>query len=141
MAPPMAAEAMGIPPATIDDLAGEINQRWPTRLIDIGLVEGAGGVASPLAADGDNASLAWRLPADIVILVAQPGLGVINLVRLCSRALRPLPTIVHLNRLDQADPLHVRNRDWLVDREGLTVTTSDDGLLDEILRHQRETSR
>ena len=130
MAPPMAAEALGMLPATIDDLVAEINASWPDRPTDVGVVEGAGGVASPLARDGDSASLAFRLPADVVVLVADPRLGVINLVRLCRPALEPVPVVVHLNRYDQVDPLHLRNRDWLVDREGLTVTTSRQGLLE-----------
>ena len=82
----------------------EINASWPDRPCEVGLVEGAGGVASPLAADGDSASLAFRLPADVVVLVADPSLGVINLVRLCARALEPVPVVVHLNRYDQVDP-------------------------------------
>jgi dethiobiotin synthetase len=129
----MAADALALQAATIDDLIGEINRSWPPQPIDVGLVEGAGGVASPIATDGDNATLALRLPADVVILVATPGLGVINLVRLCCRALETLPVLVHLNRIDPADRLHQRNRDWLVDREGLTVTSSPDALLGEIL--------
>ena len=51
MAPPMAAEALGRPPFTIDDLVAEL--LWPDRGVDVGLVETAGGVRSPLAADGD----------------------------------------------------------------------------------------
>jgi dethiobiotin synthetase len=133
MAPPMAAEVLGRPPPTIDDLAGEVDASWPEHPVDVGLVEGAGGVASPLAADGDSASLALRLSVDVVVLVAEPGLGVINLVRLCARALEGVPLIVHFNRMDQGHSLHLRNRDWLVERERLTVTTAPDGLLDQIL--------
>lgn len=133
MAPPMAAEALGMLPATIDDLVAEINASWSDRPTDVGVVEGVGGVASPLARDGDSASLAFRLPADLVVLVADPRLGVINLVRLCRPALEAVPVVVHLNRYDQADPLHIRNRNWLVDREGLTVTTSRQSLLGEVL--------
>ena len=88
MAPPMAAEALGMLPATIDDLVAEVNASWPDRPTDVGVVEGAGGVASPLARDGDSASLAFRLPADLVVLVADPRLGVINLVRLCRPGAR-----------------------------------------------------
>ncbi len=134
LAPPMAAEALSLRPPTIDDLVGEVNGSWPAQPVDVGLVEGAGGVASPLGSDGDNASLAFRLPADVVILVADPSLGVINLARLCRQALASLPLLVHLNRMDPANPLHGRNRDWLVEREGLTVTTSAGDLVGEILR-------
>ena len=69
-----------------------------------------------------------------MILVADPSLGVINLARLCRQALASLPLVVHLNRKDPANPLHRRNRDWLVEREGLTVTTSAGDLVGEILR-------
>ncbi len=133
MAPPMAAEALGRTPSGIDDLVTEIAASWSNQRSDVGLVEGAGGLASPLAPDGDNATLAFRLPVDVVVLVTEPGLGVINLVRLCCRALELVPTIVHLNRLDPANTLHLRNLDWLVNREALTVTTSHEDLLDEIL--------
>jgi dethiobiotin synthetase len=129
MAPPMAAEVLGVPPATIDELVAEINASWSDRPTDVGVVEGAGGVASPLAANGDSATLARCLPADVAVLVADPGLGVINLVRLSCRALEPVPVVVHLNRFDPAHTLHLRNRDWLVDQEGLTVTTSPELLL------------
>ena len=94
MAPPMAAEALGMLPAAIDDLVAEVNASWPDRPTDVGVVEGAGGVASPLARDGDGDSLrrssAYACKADLVVLVADPRLGVINLVRLC-RALRSSP--------------------------------------------------
>jgi dethiobiotin synthetase len=133
MAPPMAAHVLGLAPPTLEDLTGEINASWPDAPIDVGLVEGAGGVASPLAEDGDSASLAFLLPADIVVLVADPTLGVINLVRLCARALQPRPVIVHLNRMEPDNSLHVLNRNWLVERERLTVTTSLVGLIDEIV--------
>src|SRR5262249_33797449 len=67
LAPPMAAEALGEPPFTVDDLVAEL--RWPEQL-DVGLVEGAGGPRSPLAADGDNVALARAIDADTVLLVA-----------------------------------------------------------------------
>ena len=133
MAPPMAAEVLGRPPASIGELIHDINASWPHPAVDVGLVEGAGGLASPLAVDGDSASLAFGLPADVVVVVADPELGVINLVRLTARALQPLPVIVHLNRMDPGNDLHVRNREWLVEREGLMVTTTPAGLLDQVL--------
>ena len=51
MAPPMAAESLGRPPFRIDNLVAELV--WPDRAVDVGLVETAGGVRSPLAGDGD----------------------------------------------------------------------------------------
>src|SRR5580704_14857742 len=51
MAPPMAAERLDRPPFTINELMTEL--AWPDRPVDVGLAETAGGVRSPLAADGD----------------------------------------------------------------------------------------
>jgi dethiobiotin synthetase len=121
MAPPMAAEALALSPFSIADLVAEIE--FPGG-IDLGLVEGAGGVASPLAADGDNAALVDALEPDAVILVADAGLGTINSVRLCSRALQQHQLCIYLNRFDPNDDLHERNRLWLTEREHLSVDTS-----------------
>ena len=86
MAPPMAAEALGRPPFRSADLVGELG--WPCDPVDVGLVETAGGVRSPLAADGDCAALCAALAPDLVVLVADAGLGTINAVRLTVDALR-----------------------------------------------------
>jgi dethiobiotin synthetase len=119
----MAAASLGVPVATLEDLVVEIEESWPRAEVEMALIEGAGGVASPLAADGDNADLARALRADIVLLVADAGLGVINGCRLAVHHLDPLPTFVHLNRFDPGSELHRANADWLAEREGLTVTT------------------
>jgi dethiobiotin synthetase len=113
LAPPMAAAALGRPSFSIDDLMAELE--WPTAAVDVGLVETAGGVRSPLAADGDCLALCAALGADRVVLVADAGLGTINAVRLAHGALMALdtPVIVVLNRFDDAVDVHVRNRDWL----------------------------
>ena len=55
------------------------------------LVESAGGVRSPLAADGDTVTLADALQPALVVLVADAGLGTINLVRLSVDALARPP--------------------------------------------------
>ena len=127
MAPPMAADALGGPPFTIADLAAEVTttHRPPT----IVLVESAGGVRSPLAADGDtvDARRARSQPA-LVVLVADAGLGTINVVRLSVDALGAPSVVVYLNRFDADDELHARNRDWLVTREGLEVVTDPEAL-------------
>lgn len=123
MAPPMAAAALGAPPFTIADLVHEL--RWPPG-IGVGLVETAGGVRSPLAADGDNVALIDALDPALVVLVADAGLGTINLVRLSVGVLGRHRVVVVLNRFDRADDLHVRNRQWLIDRDGLDVVTSAD---------------
>ena len=113
MAPPMAAEALGRPPFAIADLVHEL--RWPHDRVEVGLVETAGGVRSPLAADGDCLALCGVLEPDLVVLVADAGLGTINAVRLTVEALVGVraPVVVVLNRFDAADGLHERNLEWL----------------------------
>jgi dethiobiotin synthetase len=128
MAPPMAAEALGRPPFTVAELVGEI--RWPTAAA-VGLVETAGGVASPIAADGDCTDLVRLLAPDLALLVADAGLGTISAVRLAVRALDGLVTTVLLNRFDPGDDLHCRNRDWLREHDGLHVVTGVTELLAE----------
>lgn len=118
LAPPMAAEALGEPPFTVDDLVAEL--RWPDEL-DVRLVEGAGGPRSPVAADGDNVALARAIDADTVLLVADPGLGTINAVRMSVDAFGDVPVVVVLNRYEEGDPLHRANRDWLAGRYGLDL--------------------
>lgn len=122
LAPPMAAAALGRPGFTIADLLGEL--AWPPS-IAVGLVEGVGGPASPLADDGDTAALASGLEPDLVVLVSPAGLGALNAVRLSVAALAgPAPIVVLLNRYDDADPTHTANAAWLRDRDDLTVLTS-----------------
>jgi dethiobiotin synthetase len=72
MAPPMAAESLGLAPFSLDDLMGEL--RWPSG-VDVGLVECAGGVGSPQATYGDGVDVVKWLAADSVVLVAgwRPG--------------------------------------------------------------------
>jgi len=122
MAPPMAAEALGRPPFAIADLVHEL--RWPHDPVEVGLIETAGGVRSPLASDGDCLALCGALGPDLVVLVADAGLGTINAVRLTVEALgdvrAPVVAVV-LNRFDPGDELHRRNRAWLVERERLRV--------------------
>ena len=132
MAPPMAAEALGRPPFTVADLAADI--RWPAPPPAVGLVETAGGVRSPQAADGDAVDLCRLLRPDVVLLVADAGLGTINGVRLAVDALTgadgPAPpdsTVVVLNRFRVDDDLHRRNRQWLAERDGMAVVVTPDG--------------
>jgi dethiobiotin synthetase len=130
MAPPMAAVALGRPPFTIDDLLLELG--WPDRL-DVGLVEGAGGPRSPLADDGDTVDLIRALRPDLVVLVADAGLGVINAVRLAAAPLEEWsPMVVVLNRFEARDGLHRANRNWLADRAAMTVVTDIVSLADRI---------
>jgi dethiobiotin synthetase len=122
MAPPMAAEALGRKAPRLAELAAEVGTSWPRPATDVGLVELAGGVRSPLAADGDGVDLVHALAPDLVLLVADAGLGALNAVRLAAFALAPHPTLVHLNRYDAADEIQRRNRGWLAERVKLAVT-------------------
>jgi len=126
MAPPMAADALGRPPFTIADLALELG--WPIVRPQVGLVEAAGGVRSPLARDGDTVTLVEALQPELVALVADAGLGTINGVRLAVEALdrgaHVASLAVFLNRFDGTDDLHRRNLDWLRRRCGLDVVTA-----------------
>ena len=120
LAPPMAADALGAPPFTVGDLVAELY--WPDG-VDVGLIEGAGGPRSPIATDGDNVRLASAITPDLVLLVADAGLGTINAVRMSVAALAEEQVVVVLNRFDEHDPLHRRNRDWLTCRDGFDVVT------------------
>jgi dethiobiotin synthetase len=121
MAPFMAAERLGRAPFTLGDLLDEV--RWGPG-IDLGLVEPAGGVRSPMSADGaDTVDLVAALAPDLVVLVADAGLGTINAVRLSLDALGDVPATVVLNRFDPADELHRANRDWLVTNVEADVVT------------------
>lgn len=145
MAPPMAAAALGRPAFTVADLVTEV--AWPAAAPGgprptVGLLETAGGVRSPQADDGDAVSLVRLLLPDVVVLVADAGLGAVSGVRLCVDALMgvcatALPgavvpqvgsgavrLVVVLNRFDPADDLHRRNRAWLAERDGLFVVAT-----------------
>jgi dethiobiotin synthetase len=123
MAPPMAAEVLLRPAFTIADLVDELV--WPAG-VDIGVIETAGGVCSPIANDGDTVSLARAIAPDLVVLVADAGLGTINAVRLSCAALDGLRVVVLLNRFRAGDALHERNREWLVARDGYDVVCAVD---------------
>jgi dethiobiotin synthetase len=120
LAPPMAAEALGRPAFTVADLSAEL--AWPVAA-DVGFIEGAGGVRSPLAADGDIVALIAAIAPDVVVVVADAGLGTLNLVRMTVDALQGYPVVVYLNGFDGAVDLHRRNRQWLAARMRLTVET------------------
>ena len=126
MAPFMAADALGRPPFHLTDLMAEIT--W-SRDLDVGLVEPAGGVRSPMTHDGaDTVDLVRMLEPDRVVLVADAGLGTINAVRLCLDALDPAPVIVMLNRFDERDDLHARNCQWLTTNVDAPVVTNSRSL-------------
>jgi dethiobiotin synthetase len=126
MAPPMAADVLGRPPFTVADLV--LETVWPVPAPEIGLVETAGGVRSPQAADGDAITLIEGLQPDVVLLVADAGLGTINGVRLSLDALdtgsHVATPLVMLNRFDPADDLHRRNRTFLTGLLDVEVLSS-----------------
>jgi dethiobiotin synthetase len=132
LAPPMAAAELGRPIPTIAELAAEVG---PPPGAEVVLVETAGGVRSPLAGDGDGLDLGARLAVTATVLVADPGLGTINSVRLSAAAVAvaglPAP-VVFLNRFDPADPLHTANRDWLRARDGFDCVTAVADLADRL---------
>ncbi|MGQ0825957.1 MAG: ATP-dependent dethiobiotin synthetase BioD [Actinomycetota bacterium] len=130
MAPPMAAAALGRESFTIAELVAELHP--PAD--GVVFIESAGGVRSPLAADGDTVALADACSPTLVVLVADAGLGTISSVRLSHDALRPRPTVVYLNRFGAQIDLHSRNLDWLRRREGLEVITDPEALATYVRR-------
>lgn len=121
MAPPMAAESMGLAPFTLADLARELS--WSPGA-DVGLLEQAGGLGAPQASDGDGADLVRLLAPDHVVLVAGAGLGTLSHIRLAVGALPGRPPVVYLNRFEPSHELHAANRRWLADRWGLDVASN-----------------
>lgn len=117
MAPPMAADVLQRPKIYLRDLCAEIS--WPSK-VELGVVETAGGVCSPIAHDGDNLELLALIEPDDIVLIADAGLGTINAVRssLCALGDR-CPTTVFLNRFRESDDLHRRNREWLQAQYGI----------------------
>jgi len=127
LAPPMAADALGLAPFTVAELAAEV--RAGTAAGALVLVETAGGVRSPVAADGDCVALIDALAPALVVLVADAGLGAINLVRLSVDALREHRLVVYLNRFAGGSDLHTRNAQWLRTHEGLDVVNDIEALI------------
>jgi dethiobiotin synthetase len=133
MAPPMAADVLGRGALRVDDLVAEIVGSWPAEPVDVGMVELAGGVWSPIAHDGDGLDLTRALAPERILLVADAGLGTLNAVRPAFDALGAIaPVTVLLNRFDATDDLHRRNLAWLRDREGADVATAVDELADTL---------
>ena len=130
MAPPMAADALGLASIKLEQLVAE--SAWPLNA-ELAVIETAGGLCSPIAHDADNLALIETLAPTRVILVADAGLGTLNAVRLCLRALNDRPTTVFLNRFDANNELHGRNREWLVN-EAVRVETDVASLMQTVTR-------
>jgi dethiobiotin synthetase len=133
MAPPMAAAALARPRIELAALVDEL--RWPPGTA-VGFVETAGGVCSPIADDADNVDLVHAIAPDVTLLVADAGLGTINLVRLAVGALGRFGVLVVLNRHDASDDLHRRNRAWL-EGDGLDVVVSPDEVATRLAEQSR----
>ena len=128
MAPPMAADALGRPSFTLDELVEELH--WPDGAVAVGFLETAGGLRSPIADDGDCLALVVATMPDLIVLVADAGLGTINSVRLTMDELNRLPAdvVVVLNRFDAGSELHQRNLSWLRERDGLQTFVTPGGV-------------
>jgi dethiobiotin synthetase len=140
-APPMAAEHLGRPPILQAELEAEIC--WPEPAAHLGLVELAGGVASPISSDRHAMEMVADIAPDHVLLVADAGLGAINAVRLCVDCIAKglgdsTPVVVLMNRFDARDELHGRNARWLEDVDGLEVVTSSSGDTENVARSLRD---
>ena len=120
LAPPMAARELGRVCPTVDELAAGCRF---SAAVDIGLVEGVGGLYSPLASDGHNLDLIERVEPDLVIVVASAALGGIHDSMACTLPLSAYRHAVFLNRFDPGIEVHTLNVQWLRDA-GLAVATN-----------------
>ncbi|HTV11487.1 MAG TPA: dethiobiotin synthase [Acidimicrobiales bacterium] len=130
LAPPMAAEHLGERPFTVGDLVAEIS--WPLGA-EIGLVELAGGVGSPQAANGDGVDFIDLMGPDYVLLVTGAALGALSNVNLAQRALSRTRLIVYMNRFAAQDPVHLANKAWLEQRTGLRVCVAPEEAAEVVL--------
>jgi dethiobiotin synthetase len=144
-APPMAAESLGLPPILNRDLLDEIV--WPDPSVDLGLVEMAGGVTSPISSDSLTIEFIEGVKASDLLLVADAGLGTINAVFLTFVYLynarhnadlveKGRLTIV-MNRFDSESELHRRNARWLREKYRIHVVvsaTGDESFAPEVLQ-------
>ncbi len=120
LAPPMAARRLGRACPAIDGMAS--NCRFaPT--VDVGLVEGVGGLYSPIASDGHNLDLIERIQPDLVVVVASADLGGIHDTMACTLPLAAYRLAVYCNRFDPRTEVHGLNARWLRD-VGLDVAVS-----------------
>jgi dethiobiotin synthetase len=128
MAPPMAADVLGRPHIHFQDVLREIT--WSAGIERV-FIETVGGARSPLAHDADSVDLLHRVQVDVVLLVADAGLGTLNSVRLSLAAIHPLPALVFLNRFDASNRLHELNYRWLRERYAADVSVDLEDVLDQ----------
>ncbi len=120
LAPPMAASKLGRACPTLDEMASSCCFE---ATVDIGLVEGVGGLYSPIASDGHNLDLIERVQPDLVVVVASAALGGIHDTMACTLPLSAYRLAVFCNRFDPRDDVHALNVRWLSDT-GLDVAVS-----------------
>ncbi len=132
LAPPMAADVLGWPAPMVDDLIEEL--AWPEPPVALGWLETVGGPRSPLAEDADAVTLADLVDPDLVVLVADAGLGTVNAVLVSVAVFAGFEVLVVLNRFDPVVDLHRRNLAWLRTREGLDVVTDAEALADVLVQ-------
>ena len=120
LAPPMAARKLARACPTLDEMASSCRFA-PT--VDIGLVEGVGGLYSPIASDGHNLDLIERIQPDLVVVVASADLGGIHDTMACTLPLSAYRLAVYCNRFDPDTEVHGLNVGWLRDA-GLDVAVS-----------------
>ena len=133
LAPPMAARKLGRPCPSLDELTRICrSDPGPGIASGVTIVEGAGGLYSPLAADGDNLDLIERLDPDRVVVVAPAGLGAIHDVVACAAPLAGRRSVVFLNRFDSDAEVHTLNLNWLTKVRGLMAVTSLEDLAEYV---------
>ena len=128
LAPPMAAAQLRQPPPTLDEI---VDSCAFDRELDVGLVEGVGGLHSPIATDSDTIDIIDALKPRCVIVVTDARLGVLHDVTATSTSLGSRAHIIHLNRYDGSDQVQRLNHDWLRDH-GHEVTTTITDLADAL---------
>jgi dethiobiotin synthetase len=109
LAPPIAAMLLGLPEFSNADLSSELE---PPIGADMLWVETIGGPLSPMTSDGDSADIARWLFPDLVVLVADAGLGTINAVRLAAGPFAGRRLVVMLNRYE-ANEACSQSQTWL----------------------------
>ena len=107
--------------------------RLARRHVDVGLVETRRRSAVAVAHDGDGVALARALGADSSSSWPTPAWARSTPCGRPSTASPTLPVVVHLNRFDADDPLHVANLRWLTDVDGLRVVVDAAAALDALL--------
>ena len=111
--------------------------------IQVGIIEGAGGILSPLCADGDFIDLMYLQKVDVVLCVAEATLGSLNSILSCyygfrdqmnSRGYTSLENIdflIYLNKFESENRTNELNYLWLRQNTDFKVFTK----ISEIVQH------